>query len=165
MSSHRQIFFALAAAAVLVATVAADQAKPTPPAPTAPRPNDEGAAARPRLTAAFRGQAEVLVTRPVSKRNGKLIVTTMRVQNKANAPLAGLTVDEFWYGKGGDPVTGGKFRNPKPLLPNEVIDVVIETPSVPDMDRNSYTFKHANGTVKTTNVAKIEMPKVPKSKS
>jgi hypothetical protein len=116
-------------------------------------------AARPRLVAAARGEVEVLVTRPVSKRDGQAIVTTMRVQSKANAPIAGLRVDEFWYGKGGDPVTGGQFRNPKPLQPNEVIDVVIKTPTVPDMDRNSYTFAHANGAVKTTNVARIEMPK------
>jgi hypothetical protein len=148
---------------VLITGATADQAKPTPPAPTAARPNDEGAPARPKLISPVRGQAEVLVTRPVSKRSGKMIVTTMRVQNKAGGPIAGLTVDEFWYNKGGDPVTGGKFRNPKPIMANEVLDVVIETPSVPDMDRNSYTFKHANGAIKTTSVARIEMPKAPKS--
>ena len=159
MSSHIQKFLALAGAVLLVATVAADQAKPTPPAPTAPRPNDEGAAARPRLLSPVRGVAEVHVTRPVTKRDGKMIVTTMRVQNKANGPIAGLKVDEFWYDKGGDPVTGGTFRNPKPLMPGEVIEVTIKTPSVPTMDRNSYKFVHANGDVKTTNVAKIDLPK------
>lgn len=159
MSSHVPKFLALAGAVLLVATVAADQAKPTPPTPTAPRPNDEGAQARPKLLSPVRGEAEVLVTRPASKRDGKLIVTTMRVQNKASAPIAGLKVDEFWYDKGGAPVTGGTFRNPKPLMPGEVIEVVIRTPSVPDMDRNSYKFVHANGAIKTTNVAKIDMPK------
>ena len=131
----RQTLIALAGVLMLAAGVAAQT-----PAASAPRP---------KLISPVRGQAEVLVTRPVSKRSGKLIVTTMRVQNKAAAPIAGLTVDEFWYGKGGDPVTGGKFRYPKPLMPNEVIDVTIETPSVADMDRNSYTFKHANGAIKT----------------
>jgi hypothetical protein len=127
---------------------------------SAQAPAAQGSAApRPKLISPVRGQAEVLVTRPVSKRSGKSIITTMRVQNRAGAPIAGLTVDEFWYNKGGDPVTGGKFRYPKPLMPNEVIDVTIETPSVAEMDRNSYTFKHANGAIKTTNVAKIDMPK------
>ena len=143
MSTHRRFFLASAALVLLGLTVAEAQT----PAP------------RPRLVAAARGEVEVLVTRPVSKRDGKTIVTTMRVQSKANAPIAGLRVDEFWYGKGGDPVTGGQFRNPKPLQPNEVIDVVITTPTVADMDRNSYKFAHANGAVKTTNVAKIDMPK------
>jgi hypothetical protein len=154
MSTHTQLFLSVAAAIVLVTGVAAGQAKPTAPAQTAERP---------KLISPVRGQAEVLVTRPVSKRSGKMIVTTMRVQNKAGGPIAGLTVDEFWYNKGGDPVTGGKFRHPKPMMANEVLDVIIETPSVPDMDRNSYTFKHANGAIKTTNVARIEMPKAPKS--
>lgn len=168
MSGHKRLFLAFAGttalAMVALATgAAADQAKPTPPAPTAARPNDEGAAPRPKLISPVRGQAEVLVTRPVSKRSGKMIITTMRVQNKAGGPIAGLTVDEFWYNKAGDPVTGGKFRNPKPMMPNEVIDVVIETPSVADMDRNTYTMKHANGAIKTTNVTRIEMPKAPKS--
>jgi hypothetical protein len=144
MSSHRQKFLALAGAVLLAATVAADQATPTP---------------RPKLISPVRGLAEVHVTRPVTKRDGKMIVTTMRVQNKANGPIAGLKVDEFWYDKGGDPVTGGTFRNPKPLMPDEVIEVTIRTPSVPDMDRNSYKFIHANGEVKTTNVAKIDTPK------
>ena len=144
MSSHRQKFLALAGAVLLAATVAADQATPTP---------------RPKLISPVRGLAEVHVTRPVTKRDGKMIVTTMRVQNKANGPIAGLKVDEFWYDKGGDPVTGGTFRNPKPLMPDEVIEVTIRTPSVPDMDRNSYKFIHANGEVKTTNVAKIDAPK------
>lgn len=147
----RQMMCALVGVLLLASGISAQA-----PAPAS------AAAPRPKLVAAFRGLAEVLVTRPVSKRSGKLIVTTMRVQNKAAAPIAGLTVDEFWYNKGGDPVTGGKFRNPKPLMPNEVIDVTIETPSVPDMDRNSYTFKHANGAIKTTNVARIEMPKAAK---
>ena len=59
-------------------------------------------------------------------------------------------------------LVGGQFRNAKPLQPGEVIDVIIKTPTVPDMDRNSYTFAHANGAVKTTNVAKIDMPKAVK---
>jgi hypothetical protein len=146
MSSHRQILLALAGVALLAAAGAAQTPSP---------------AERPRLVAAARGEVEVLVTRPASKRDGKFIVTTMRVQSKAKAPIAGLRVDEFWYGKGGDPVTGGQFRNPKPLQPNEVIDVLIKTPTVPDMDRNSYKFAHANGAVKTTNVGKIDMPKAP----
>ena len=147
MSTHRRLFLAFAGVLLLGMGAAAQT-----PAP----------AARPKLVAPARGEAEVLVTRPVSKRDGTTIVTTMRVQSKASAPIAGLRVDEFWYGKGGDPVTGGQFRNPKPLQPGEVIDVIIKTPTVADMDRNSYKFVHANGAIKTTNVARIEMPKTAK---
>jgi hypothetical protein len=127
---------------------------------SAQAPAAQGSAApRPKLISPVRGQAEVHVTPPTSARNGKMVVTTMRVQNKAAGPIAGLVVDEFWYDKERQPVTGGTFRYPKPLMPNEVIDVKIETPSHPAMNQNSYQFKHANGQIKTTNVSKIDMPK------
>lgn len=116
-------------------------------------------AARPKLISPVRGEAQVDVTRPASKRVGTNIVTTMRAKNRSSAPIAGLTVDEFWYDKDRQPVTGGKFRYTKPLMPGEVIDIEIKTPSHPAMSSNTYQFKHANGAVKTTNVARIEMPK------
>jgi acyl dehydratase len=71
------------------------------------------------------------------------------VQNAANAPLAGFRVDEFWYDKGGQPVTGAKtFRHPKPLQPGETIDVTLEVPRHPAMSQNQYKFEHANGKIK-----------------
>lgn len=145
----RQMIGALAGVALLAAGISAQ----------APAAGSAAAAPRPKLLSPVRGQAEVAVTPPRSVRSGKMIVTTMRAQNKASAPIAGLTVDEFWYDKNGQPVTGGKFRYPKPLMPNEVIEVKIETPSHPDMARNSYQYKHANGAVKTTNVKALDLNK------
>ena len=53
-----------------------------------------------------------------------MIVTTIKVKNLSNGPIAGLKVDEFWYDKGGEPVTGAQpFRYRKALMPGEVIDV------------------------------------------
>jgi hypothetical protein len=157
MKGHRTTLLAVAGAALLVVGAAAQQA-PVTQKPAAPRPSDEGAApkAPSRLVAPFRGQAEIWFTKPVTKRVGNMVVTTIRVQNATNAPIAGLKVDEFWYDAKGEPVTGAKtFRYPRPLQPQEIIDVVLEVPSHPQMSRNQYKFEHANGTIKPVSKPKL----------
>jgi hypothetical protein len=63
--------------------------------------------------------------------------------------IAGLKVEEFWYDKAGNPVTGSRKRHPKPLQPGEVVELQLETPKDPKMFTNSYQFSHANGKIKT----------------
>jgi hypothetical protein len=158
MNGRIRTLLALAGAVLLVTGASAQQPKPgapvTPkPAPT--RPNDEAAAPK-RLVAPVRGQAELGYTKPTSKREGNLIVTTIMVKNLAQGAIAGLKVDEFWYDKTGAPVTGSQpFRNRKPLQPGEIVEVILKVPSHPNMDRNTYKFEHANGTIKTTLLPKL----------
>jgi hypothetical protein len=103
-----------------------------------------------KLISPVRGEAELGYLKPVTKREGNMIVTTIKVKNLAAGPIAGLKVDEFWYDKQGEPVTGAQpFRYRKALMPGEVIDVVLKVPTNPKMDRNQYKFEHANGTIKT----------------
>ena len=74
-----------------------------------------------------RGEAEIGYLKPVTKHEGNMIVTTIKIKNLSNGAIAGLKVDEFWYDKDGNPVTGAQpFRYRKPLQPGEVIDVVAE---------------------------------------
>lgn len=109
-----------------------------------------------KLISPVRGQAELGYTKPVSKREGNMIVTTIKVKNMSSGIIAGLKVDEFWYDKAGEPVTGAQpFRYRKPLQPGEVIEVVLRVPTNPKMDRNQYKFEHANGTIKTTLLPKL----------
>ena len=149
MNRQSHLLLVCASDALLVTGVAADQAKPAAPA-AAP------AAAPGKLAPPIRGQAELGYTKPVSKRDGKgNIVTTIKVKNMSTGAIAGLKVDEFWYDKGGDPVTGDTFRYRKPLQPQEVIEVTLTTPINPKMDRNQYKFEHLNGTIKTTLLPKL----------
>jgi hypothetical protein len=109
-----------------------------------------------KLISPVRGEAELGYLKPVSKREGNMIVTTIKVKNLAAGPIAGLKVDEFWYDKGGEPVTGAQpFRYRKALMPGEVIDVVLKVPTNPKMDRNQYKFEHANGAIKTKLLPKL----------
>ena len=109
-----------------------------------------------KLISPVRGQAEIGFLQPVTKREGGMIVTTIKIKNLSSAPIAGLKVDEFWYDKAGDPVTGAQpFRYRKPLMPGEVIDVVLKVPTNPKMSSNQYKFEHANGTIKPTKMPKL----------
>src|SRR5687768_8042316 len=141
---QKQLMFACAGAVVLTATLAAaNQAKPATPAQTAP-------AAPARFVPPIRGIAELGILSPVTKRVGKEVVTVIKIKNLSTAgSIAGLKVDEYWYDKAGDPVSGDTFRYRKPLLPGEVIEVTLRTPINPKMDRNQYNFSHANGDIKT----------------
>lgn len=148
------------------AEAAAEAAAPAPIAAeeqtTAAKPAEQSGqapAARPRLVAPVRGVAQIGYTKPVVKRgkiDGKdFVITTMRIQNMATAPIAGLKVDDFWYDKQGNPLPSDSYRHPRPLQPGEVITVTLETPLDPRMNRNQWQFSHANGDIKPTLVPKL----------
>jgi len=139
------------AAALLFATGAlAGQAKPAAPAP-APQ-----AAAPAKFVPPIRGEAQVSMTKPVTKRLKDEIVTTFKVKNPSTTnSIAGLKISEFWYDTGGNPVSGDEFRYRKPLMPSEVIDVELRSPVNPKMASSQYKFEQANGAVKPTVVPKF----------
>jgi len=152
MQGQRRTFLTITGVVLLLAAAAAEQAKPavTPPAGATKRPNDEGVPPT-KLVAPVRGQAEIGYTKPVTKNDGKFLTTTIKVKNMSSGAIAGLKVDEFWYDKDGNPVSGSQpFRYRKPLQPGEIIEVTLRVPINKQMNRNSYKFEHANGTIKTT---------------
>ena len=138
---------AVAAVALTSTVVLAGQAKPAAPAaPAAPA----------RYVAPIRGEAEVNMTKPVTRRTKDEIVTTFKVKNiSEKGSIAGLKISEFWYDKGGNPVSGDEFRYRKPLMPGEVIDVELRSPVNTKMASSQYKFEQANGNVKPKVVAKL----------
>lgn len=137
----------LACASALLLLTAAAYAGQSKPAPAAPAAAPE---APKKFLPPVRGEAVLGYTVPATKRTGNEIVTTIKVKNMSTTnSIVGLKVEEFWYDKGGQPVTGDEQRLKKPLLPGEMVDIVLHTPTNPKMDRNQYKFSHANGTVKT----------------
>ncbi len=107
-----------------------------------------------KFTPAFKGQAELDYTKPVTKREKEMVVTTIMVKNNATGPLLRLTIDETWYDGGGGLVGGGKGVVNR-LEPGEVATVKIETPFNAKMKANNYNFTHANGTIKPHAVPKL----------
>lgn len=119
------------------------------PAPAAP------ASAPRKLISPFRGDATVEFTKPVTKRNGNEIVTTMDVKNTSSGPLAGFRIEESWSDKSGNLAGGDIYRHPRPFMPGEAITVTFKNPFNTRMSSNSYNFIHANGNVKPKAVQKI----------
>lgn len=111
-----------------------------------------------KLIAPVRGEANVDITKPNTKVVGNEVVTIIMVRNASTGAIAGFKVEENWYDKGGNPVGGDTYRHPRPLPPGEVIKVELHTPKKPTMQSNQYQFSHANGTVKTKVVPKLDVP-------
>jgi hypothetical protein len=151
MKLHQRTVALAAALGFLFAPVAMAQT----PAPAAP-----AAQSAPRkLISPYRGDATVEFTKPVSKRNGANIVTTLTIKNTSPGPLAGFRLEESWSDKTGNLAGGDVYRHPKPFMPGEVINVTLTTPFNTRMQSNSYNFVHANGNVKPKSVPKIDVPK------
>jgi hypothetical protein len=107
-----------------------------------------------KFTPAFKGQAEIDYTKPLTKNDKGMVTTIIMVKNNAPGPLLRLTIDETWYDAGGGLVTGGKGIVNR-LEPGEVATVKIETPFNAKMKANNYNFTHANGTIKPHAVPKL----------
>ena len=151
MTKKFNTLLALGASVLLATSALAGQAKPATPAPQAAAP-----AAPAKFVAPIRGEAPVSMTKPVTSRTKDEIITKFRVKNpSATGSIAGLKISEFWYDKGGNPVSGDEFRYRKPLMPGEVIDVELRSPVNPKMARSQYKFEQSNGGVKPQVVAKF----------
>jgi hypothetical protein len=139
MLGRRETLVGLVGALLVTSTAVAQQ----PPAAT-------------KFVTPLKGEALVEILAPQAKYEGNLLVTKFKMKNVSAGPIAGLKVDEYWYNKKGDTVSGAQtFRVPKPLMPGEIIEVVLRSPKHPEMARNIYMFAHANGKVKPTKVAKF----------
>ena len=91
MSGKKQALLALAGVVLLALGAAAGQAKP---AATAAAPAAAGQPAAPaRLAPPVRGVAELGYTKPVTKNDGKFLITTMKIKNLASGSIAGLKID------------------------------------------------------------------------
>ena len=117
-----------------------------PPAPAAPK----------KFVQPVKGVAEIGYLAPQVKVAGNEVVTTMRIKNLSAGAIAGLRVDEFWYDKAGNMLPGDSKRVRQPINPGEIVTVELRTPKNPKMDRNSYQFTHANGTIKPKILKKLE---------
>lgn len=137
MMGRKETLVALAGALLLASTSAAQQplTKFVPP---------------------VKGQADVELTEPQARWEGNTLVTRIKVKNVSKAPIAGFKVDQYYYNNAGDAVTGSPtFRHLKPLMPGEIVDVVLKVPRAAGMERNQMVFAHANGTVKPKKVDKF----------
>ncbi len=143
MTRSRFAVVTLLATAVLGASVLTTQAQDTQ------KP-------RRRLVAPVRGEALISHTAPITNRIREEVVTTISVQNMSDRPVAGFKIEEFWYDSDDNLVPGASETIRRPLQPGEIIEITLRTPRDTRMNRNTYRFSHANGTVKNELVETLE---------
>ncbi len=145
-----RVFLALALVAAVLAGATTAAAQTAPATQT-----------RAKFVDTVRGPADIQYLKPVIKveRDGT-IVTTFEVRNMSPKAIARLTIEEFWYDKAGNPVSGDKQFLKKPLLAGEVATIILRTPKSANMNRNSYKFSHANGDIKPKVVLKFDVAAV-----
>jgi hypothetical protein len=141
----------MCAVAFLAASVSPVFGQAEPAKPEAPTP-----AARAKFVPPLKGLATVDVLPGESRRVGKEIVTTFKIKNTSNAPIALLRLDEYWYDKAGKLVSTDTQRHKQPFMPGEIIEMTTRAPDLPGAERASRTFAHANGNVKANAVKKME---------
>ena len=105
-----------------------------------------------------RGLAEIGYTEPEASRDGDFIVTQIRGKNLAENAIAGFQIDEFWFDRDGNTVTGDSVRFREPLLVGQVVDIELRVPRTRNMNSSNYEFSHQNGEIKATELEEIEDP-------
>ena len=144
---------------VLIAIPAFAQTKPAqaPATKAAPAATPAAAPAAPaKFVKSLKGPANIDFIEGPSKRVGNEIVTTLKVKNMSSQPISLFKVDEYWYDKKREVVTGDTYKNLKPFMPGEVLDVTLKAPVKPDLYQSQYQFSHAGGEVKPNRVKKFE---------
>jgi hypothetical protein len=142
---NRSVFAPALALIVCGAVVSTAYAQAKPAAPTTPAP-----AARAKFASPLKGEAAIQVIPGTSKFDVKVkeVVTTYKIKNMSNAPIALLKIDEYWYDKG-KMVSTDTQRYRQPFQPGEVIEVTTHAPATasPAGWTRNVQFSHANGKV------------------
>jgi hypothetical protein len=127
-------------------------AQATKAAPTTPaKPVPTGGWVKPH-----KGSATIEVVRGVSKKVGKEMVTVLKVRNTTAGAVALLKVDEYWYDKNNQGVSGDSRAVKKPIVPGEIVEITCKSPWTATMVQSQYMFSHANGEVKATSVKQFK---------
>jgi hypothetical protein len=113
-------------------------------------------AAPARFVKSLKGTANIDFIEGPSKKVGNEIVTTLKVKNMSPQAISLFKVDEYWYDKKREVVTGDTYKNLKPFMPGEIIEVTLKAPIKPDLYQSQYQFSHAGGEVKPNRVKKFD---------
>jgi hypothetical protein len=152
--------FAFASSVMLLLILAAATVFAQSKAAQAPAAKAVPATAAPALPAKFvktlKGTADIQFIQMPSKKVGGDIVTVLKVKNLSSLAVSLLKVDEYWYDKTRQVVTGDSQPWRKPFMPGEVIEITMRSPYKPDLTSSQYQFSHAGGHVNLKRVKKFD---------
>ena len=152
--------FAFASSVTILLTLAAATVFAQGKAAQAPATKAAPAATAPALPAKFvktlKGTADIQFIQMPSKKVGADIVTVLKIKNLSPLAVSLLKVDEYWYDKTRQVVTGDSQPWRKPFMPGEIIEITMKSPYKPDLTASQYQFSHAGGHVNLKRVKKFE---------
>ena len=127
------------------------------PAAKATTPTTQQAPAAPaKFIKPLKGTADIQFMEVSAKKVGGNIVTVLKIKNMSNAPISLLKVDEYWYNKSQQVVTGDTQPYRKPFMPGEIIELTLKAPYKSDITVSQYMFSHAGGQVTPKRVKKFD---------
>lgn len=143
-----------------IAQAKAAQPKPAqaPATKAAPVPATAAAPAAPaRFVKTMKGVATIDFFESSNKAVGGDVVTVLKVKNTSALAISLFKVDEYWYNKKQVVVTGDTYKNLKPFMPGEVLEVTLKAPKKPgeELYMSQYQFSHAGGEIKPSKVKKF----------
>jgi len=110
----------------------------------------------------IRGAADVEYAKPPVRRQGEFVIDEFKVKNMSTQPIARLTIESIYYEKGGAVIAGGRGFVNGLLQPGEIQTIKVETPYNAKMNSSNYKFTHANGSITTKRVDKLDDPNAAK---
>jgi hypothetical protein len=113
-------------------------------------------AAPARFVKTMKGVATIDMIEGPSKKVGNDMVTVLKIKNTSALAISLFKIDEYWYNRKREVVTGDTFKSLKPFLAGDVIEVTLKAPIKPDLYQSQYQFSHAGGDVKPSRVKKFE---------
>jgi|SRR5690348_919158 hypothetical protein len=149
-ASAAAIVLSLAFASPVLAQSKQSAAPNKPATPPATTP-----AARAKWVVPVKGTAYIQVIKGTPKRVKDDIVTTLQIKNVSTGAIALLKVDEYWYDKSRQTITGDTQKVKQPIMPGEVVEVTLKSPYKKDMYQNQFAFSHQGGKIDVKAVKKF----------
>ncbi|MEO6213039.1 MAG: hypothetical protein ABIP65_05365 [Vicinamibacterales bacterium] len=106
-----------------------------------------------------KGTASIEVLQAPSKHVGPDMVTSIKVRNISKGSINLLKVEEYWYdaSRPVQIVSSSRYAHRKaPILPNEIVEIVMKSPYNAKMRQNQMMFSHANGKVEAKGVKRFK---------
>jgi hypothetical protein len=109
-----------------------------------------------KWAAPLKGEGTIEVIRGKPRHVGDNMESLLKIKNTSKAPLALVTVEEYWYNAKRETVSGDTQRHKALLQPGEIVEITTKSPYRADMSVNLFMFRHANGKITAKAVANFK---------
>jgi hypothetical protein len=150
----RSAFISAVVLACLIASASAALAQTAKATPATPA-STAAPATKAKFVPLIKGNANIEVIQGKSQTVGKDVVTVLKIKNVSTGSIGMLRVDELWYNRDLKHVSGDSQAVRRAILPGEVVEITLKSPTAANLYRSQYAFSHAGGTINAKAVKKF----------